>query len=152
MKLKKILLTFVAATSVFAFSQSAFAKAGLADKFTEAIPLSLSSTFNMYLDTDIGDGDWYSYTNTSGQTQNIVYGAYPVSPSSGLNVDITILVQLFDGTIIPVGTQGDTGPGNVQTSVASIVPGTKVLWRVFGHNPYTDGGSDKPYTAFVYQQ
>ncbi|GAA3401960.1 hypothetical protein ACFFNY_35125 [Paenibacillus hodogayensis] len=144
MKMKKKLAALALAGALTITSaSSAFALSGWADTKATAQPLTLgSSTFQVL--SSGADEDWYSYTNTTGSSINLVLELY--SPS-GLNYDYDYTMSFIPGYVFPVG---DLGPGAVDAAAIGSLPAGETVWfRVHGHTP-SDYNPAVAYTAWLH--
>lgn len=143
MNLKKKLSSLaLAGMLTLASASSSFALSGWADTEATAQPLTLgSSTFQVL--SNGTDEDWYTFTNTTSSSLNIVLELY--SPS-GLNYDYDYRMSLVPGYVFPVG---DMGPGGVDAAAIGLPSGHTVWFRVKGHTP-SDYNPAVAYTAWFH--
>lgn len=122
MKVKKMLAALLISTSVFSFSQAAFADnattsevtpmaVGVGDTRDQAIALlQQSNQFNLFLQS-AEDEDWYKWTNNTGHDRFVFAAVWPTGSADNI-LDLGAIVQYDETRETNLISGGLTTKGN----------------------------------------
>ncbi|MWC31038.1 hypothetical protein [Paenibacillus sp. MMS18-CY102] len=142
MKLKKSLMASMAALSILSFASSANAATGFADNYYSAQSLASDQIYQGSLSAP-NDVDWFTWTNTTGQSVNFTVSVL----SQNKNFDLQFVIN---PPYNPALHANDNGANSIDTIYGNnLPPGATVHWYVEGHSS-SDYGPSGGYVTWLH--